>query len=80
MSGDDHHDSSIEKDVESKTLQRKILDGALWFVKDQWFLIGIICVIVISSQVQVPESQQATKQVVVSYLAGTLEVVLCRRC
>jgi len=75
MSRDGHRDSSIEKDVESKTMQRKVLDGALWFVKDQWFLIGIICVIIISSQVQVPESQQATKQVVVSYLAGTHEFV-----
>lgn len=76
MSDNDHHDSSIEKDAKSKSLQRKVLDAVLWFAKDQWFLIGIIFVIIISSQVQVPPSQQATKQVVVSYLAGTLVSIL----
>jgi len=77
MSDNDHHDGSIEKDVKSKPLLRKGVDAVLWFAKDQWFLVGIIIVIIISSQVQVPPSQQATKQVVVSYLAGTLVSILC---
>lgn len=51
---------------------RKAVDGALWFVKDQWFLCGMITAIIVSSQVQVPRDQQATKQVAVSYVAITL--------
>lgn len=58
------------KASKSKSTPLKVFDFVLWFVKDQWFLIGIIFVIIVSSQVQVPESQQATKQVVVSYLSG----------
>lgn len=51
---------------------RKALDGVVWFVKDQWFLCGMITAIIVSSQVQVPRNQQATKQVAVSYVAVTL--------
>lgn len=57
---------------ESKSILSKVLDFLLWFVKDQWFLVGIVLVTIISSQVQVPASQQATKQVIVSYLSVTL--------
>lgn len=53
-----------------KTVWSRALDFVVWVVKDQWFLIGIVFVIIISSQVQVPKSQQATKQVIVSYLSG----------
>ena len=48
------------------------MDCALWFVKDQWFLFGIALVIIIASQVQVPLSQQAVKQVTVSYLSVSI--------
>jgi solute carrier family 10 (sodium/bile acid cotransporter), member 7 len=40
----------------------------LKLVLSQWFLISLGLVIVIASQVQVPESQQETKSTVVSYL------------
>lgn len=56
----------------SRSPLSKLLGFLLWFVKDQWFLIGIVLVTIISSQVQVPASQQATKQVIVSYLSVTL--------
>ncbi|KAK5940264.1 hypothetical protein PMZ80_007684 [Knufia obscura] len=72
MSDDDQHDGSVEKQPEPKSFPKKVLDAVLWFVKDQWFLIGMVIVVIISSQVQVPESQQATKQVVVAYLAISL--------
>ncbi len=70
MSDVDHHDGSVAKHPKPKSLPQKLLDTTLWFVTDQWFLIGMVIVIIISSQVQVPKSQQATKQVVVSYLAS----------
>lgn len=41
----------------------------LWFLVDQWFLVALGIVIVIASQVQVPASHQAKKEVIVSYLA-----------
>lgn len=40
-----------------------------WFVKDQWFLISLLLLILISSQVQVPSSQQVVKHQVVNNLA-----------
>ena len=70
MPDNDPHDGNVAKEAETKSLPKKVLGTVLWFVQDQWFLIGIIIVIIISSQVQVSQSQQATKQVVVSYLAG----------
>jgi len=71
MTETDSHEEVVEKATISKSLPRKIGDGILWFAKDQWFLIGIVIVTIISSQVQVSSSQQAKKQVVVSYLAVT---------
>lgn len=55
-----------------KSTLSKVLNFLLWFVKDQWFLVGIVFVTIISSQVQVPQSQQATKQIIVSYLSVSL--------
>ena len=75
MSDDEHRDGNVEKQTKPKSLPRKGLDALLWFAKDQWFLLGIILVTIISSQVQVPASQQATKQVIVSYLAGTFALL-----
>ncbi|KAF2735545.1 hypothetical protein EJ04DRAFT_534169 [Polyplosphaeria fusca] len=40
-----------------------------WFVKDQWFLIAMGFIILLSSQVQVPKPQQRVKRVVITYLA-----------
>lgn len=65
-------DACDGKDVneDSKPRWRKWAAFALLCIKDQWFLIGMCIVIIIASQVQVPLSQQATKQVAVSYTSG----------
>lgn len=55
-----------------KSWVQRTSEAIQWFLKDQWFLCAIVLVIIISSQVQVPESQQAIKQVVVSYLAVSI--------
>ena len=44
--------------------------GCANILKDQWFLLGMVLVIIVSSQIQVPENQQAVKQVAISYLSG----------
>lgn len=68
------HQPESDRAVKAKSkydlLLKNVIDGLLWFIKDQWFLCGIVFVIIVSSQVQVPESQQETKQIVVSYLSG----------
>lgn len=63
-----------QKDTEHVTKGRspklqKTLDILKWFIKDQWFLVAMGFVILVSSQVQVPEAQQQTKRVVVTYVA-----------
>ncbi|RMZ89714.1 hypothetical protein DV736_g3045, partial [Chaetothyriales sp. CBS 134916] len=52
--------------------ERKVLSAVLWFLQDQWYLIGMGIVILIASQVQVPLSQQDVKQVTVSYLTVSI--------
>ena len=53
-----------------KTAKRKRISTMLkWFVKDQWFLLAMASVVLLSSQVQVPASQQRTKRTVITYLA-----------
>jgi len=47
----------------------KALEVLKWFIKDQWFLLAMGAVVLISSQVQVPASQQRTKRTVITYLA-----------
>lgn len=59
---------------------RRAGDFAWFLIKDQWFLIGIAIVIVISSQVQVPLDQQDVKQVVVSYLSGKWAILKAGDC
>ena len=51
---------------------RVVAQSVWWFLKDQWFLFGIVAVIIVASQVQVPLEQQATKQVVVAYTSVTI--------
>ena len=48
---------------------RTRLDLVLWFLMDQWFLIGMAMLIAISSQVQVPADRQQLRQTIVTYLA-----------
>lgn len=72
----DFGESSSAPRQESGIVQAKQLTalqktfGVLkWFLKDQWFLVAFALVILISSQVQVPESRQHTKRVVITYLS-----------
>lgn len=50
----------------------KALSFLKWFVQDQWFLLAMAAVILLSSQVQVPESRQKQKRTVVTYLSVSI--------
>ncbi|KAH8727014.1 SBF-like CPA transporter family-domain-containing protein [Phaeosphaeriaceae sp. PMI808] len=50
----------------------KVLGSLKWFLRDQWFLIGMAIVILIASQVQVPASRQRAKRTVVTYLSVSI--------
>lgn len=52
-----------------KSKTAKTLEIAKWFVKDQWFLLAMSAVVLLSSQVQVPAAQQRIKRTVITYLA-----------
>lgn len=43
-----------------------------WFIQDQWFLLAMGAVVFISSQAQVPESQQRIKRTVITYLSVSI--------
>ncbi|KZM28636.1 uncharacterized protein EKO05_0003922 [Ascochyta rabiei] len=47
----------------------RITEWLLWFLKDQWFLLAMGLIILISSQVQVPASQQRIKRTAITYLS-----------
>ncbi|KAI9875091.1 MAG: hypothetical protein M1830_008885 [Pleopsidium flavum] len=47
---------------------RRYLSTVKWFLLDQWFVVALGCLILISPQVQVPGSQQSKKELVVTYL------------
>ena len=51
-----------------KPFWRRFLSGIQWFIIDQWFLIGMCCLVLISSQVQVPAPHQQKKELVCTYL------------
>lgn len=44
----------------------------LWFLLDQWFLLAMGAIILLSSQIQVAASQQATKRTVITYLSVSI--------
>ncbi|KAF2877257.1 SBF-like CPA transporter family-domain-containing protein [Massariosphaeria phaeospora] len=48
--------------------RQKTLDIVQWFVRDQWFLLAMGALILISSQVQIPASRQHKKRLVITYL------------
>jgi solute carrier family 10 (sodium/bile acid cotransporter), member 7 len=56
----------------TKPFIQRAWDKLLWLVLDQWFLIAIGVLIIIASQVQVPQSQQKVKETAVNYLCPTL--------
>lgn len=70
------HETRVPGTTDSSTETRqktskgaKTLAAAKWFVKDQWFLLAMAAVVLLSSQVQVPAAQQRRKRTVVTYLA-----------
>ncbi|KAF1947359.1 hypothetical protein EJ02DRAFT_449942 [Clathrospora elynae] len=54
---------------EKLTKRAKVIRLLKWFVKDQWFLLAMSAVVLVSSQVQVPASQQRLKRTVITYLS-----------
>ncbi|KAF2814720.1 uncharacterized protein BDZ99DRAFT_458710 [Mytilinidion resinicola] len=68
--------SKLENQIASKereqTGPKKWLGSLLWLIKDQWFLVALACLIAISSQAQVPESQQHLKETIVTYLCVSI--------
>lgn len=50
-----------------------------WFLLDQWFLIAMALLIVISSQVQVPLDKQQLRQTIVTYLSVAIIFFVCLR-
>ncbi|KAF9698959.1 hypothetical protein EKO04_003339 [Ascochyta lentis] len=59
-----------ESSPKSKPPKRtRIAQWLLWFLKDQWFLLAMGIIILISSQVQVPASQQRIKRTAITYLS-----------
>ncbi|KAF2202195.1 hypothetical protein GQ43DRAFT_414227 [Delitschia confertaspora ATCC 74209] len=50
----------------------RILDVLKWFIIDQWFLLAMALLVLISSQVQVPLKQQAVKRTAITYLSVSI--------
>lgn len=59
-----------EKAKASKISQ--VVNFLKWFARDQWFLLAMGFVILVSSQVQVPASQQHIKRTVITYLSVSI--------
>jgi sodium/bile acid cotransporter 7 len=65
-----HSEGKDGEVVKQETSKRtKALQVLRWFIKDQWFLIAMGFVVLVSSQIQVPASQQQIKRTVVTYAA-----------
>jgi sodium/bile acid cotransporter 7 len=64
---DDHPNGTNVRSQPSKF--QRLISILKWFIIDQWFLIAMAIIILISSQVQVPEARQQTKRTVVTYLS-----------
>ncbi|KAJ4984814.1 sodium/bile acid cotransporter [Stagonosporopsis vannaccii] len=58
-----------KKPVPSPSRWKTAARSIIWFLKDQWFLLAMGAIILISSQVQVPASQQKTKRTAITYLS-----------
>jgi sodium/bile acid cotransporter 7 len=56
-------------DTPSSAKLQKAVKMLNWFIKDQWFLIAMGLLILISSRVQVPIAQQRVKRTVITYLS-----------
>lgn len=56
----------------SRPRWRRYLSKIKWFIADQWFLVALGFFILLASQVQVPGTQQETKELFVTYLCVTV--------
>ena len=56
------------KPISNPSKRKKLTQWILWFLRDQWFLLAMCAIILISSRVQVPASQQKVKRTVITYL------------
>ncbi|KAF2264452.1 hypothetical protein CC78DRAFT_463728 [Lojkania enalia] len=61
------------QDKNAKPTKTQKLAGIIkWFIQDQWFLLAMGFLILISSQVQVPKSQQQVKRTIITYLSVSI--------
>lgn len=59
-----------------KSRWRKFLSQIKWLALDQWFLLALACLVLISSQVQVPRSQRHEKEIIVTYLCVAIIFII----
>ncbi|KAF2730464.1 sodium bile acid symporter family protein [Polyplosphaeria fusca] len=65
---DQNGDHVAPSTPQKRTMLKQCAQHILWFIKDQWFLITMLFLILIASQAQVPPQDQALKQTVINYL------------
>jgi sodium/bile acid cotransporter 7 len=63
---------SPDSPATSQSTRAKVIRTLKWFVKDQWFLLAMAAIILLSSQVQVPASRQHQKRTVITYLSVSI--------
>ena len=66
------HQSTTGGSTPSRPKWRRYLSKLKWFLADQWFLLALGFFILLASQVQVPGTQQATKELFVTYFCVTV--------
>ncbi len=65
-----------EKTEDQSPRWHRCLSSIMWFAMDQWFLLVLGVLVLISSQVQVPSSRQSKKETVVTYLCVSLIFII----
>jgi sodium/bile acid cotransporter 7 len=61
------------------TKRQRSISTLKWLLKDQWFILAMSILILISSQVQVPSAQQRIKRTVITYLSVSV-IFFCNGC
>ena len=89
-SADDHSHTFLAREVNgqqgtvestsklrsSQNISAKYASKVRWFIIDQWFLVGLGILILIASQVQIPEEHQGKKETVVTYLCVSVIFII----
>jgi len=65
----DQDNLNTDPEVSHRTNQRILAKKLKWIITDQWFLVAMGLIILVASQVQVPDAQQHIKRTVVTYLS-----------